>query len=67
MNPKTQPPIFEETVTRIISANKDPPSDGEGVHTVKKRLEFGGDIDVETLKREIVRIARHAYNAHSGE
>ena len=126
--------FYEETVSRIISANKEPPSDvyrmadlvvkhvtaavaelgadyvtigmvaevaagaklgvhvyltylhddevwrgaieatfdgrdgrhSEGVHVVKKRLEFG-DIDAEALKREVIRAARHAYNAYSKE
>jgi hypothetical protein len=35
-----------------------------GVHVVKRRIEFT-DIDAEALKREIVRVAKHAYNAHS--
>jgi hypothetical protein len=38
----------------------------EGVHVVKKRLEFS-DIDAEALKREVIRIAKAAYNAHSKE
>jgi hypothetical protein len=38
----------------------------EGNHMVKKRIEIN-DIDVETLKREIARIAKHAYNAYSKE
>jgi len=36
-----------------------------GVHLVKKRIEFSGDVDAEALKREIIRIAKHAYNAYS--
>ncbi len=36
----------------------------EGTHVVKKRVEFS-DIDTETLRREIIRVARHAYNAYS--
>jgi len=39
---------------------------GEGVHVVKKRLEFG-DIDAEALKREVIRVAKAAYNAYSKE
>ena len=38
----------------------------EGVHVVKKRLEFSG-IDAEALKREVIRVAKHAYNAYSRE
>jgi len=46
-------------------------SDGRhsyGVHVVKKRVEFAEIIDdAEALKREIIRVARHAYNAYSRE
>jgi len=38
----------------------------EGTHLVKKRIEFS-DIDAEALKREIIRVAKHAYNAYSKE
>ena len=38
----------------------------EGVHVVKKRLEFS-DIDAEALKREVIRVAKAAYNAYSKE
>ncbi len=38
----------------------------EGTHVVKKRVEFS-NIDAETLRREIIRVARHAYNAYSRE
>jgi hypothetical protein len=124
--------FYEETVSRIISADKDPPSDvykmadlvvkhvatavaelgadyvtigmaaevaagsklgihvyltyidevwrgaveatfdgrdgrySEGIHVVKKRLEFS-DIDAEALKREVIRVAKAAYNAYSKE
>jgi len=34
-----------------------------GVHVVKKCIEFSGDIDIEALKREMIRVARHAYNS----
>jgi hypothetical protein len=37
----------------------------EGVHVVKKRIEFSGDVDIEALRREVIRVARHAYNAYS--
>jgi hypothetical protein len=40
--------------------------DSEGNHMVKKRIEVN-DIDAETLKREIIRVARHAYNAYGRE
>lgn len=39
----------------------------EGVHVVKKRLEFSDIVDAEVLKREVIRVARHAYNAYSKE
>jgi hypothetical protein len=40
----------------------------EGVHVVKKRVEFAEIIDAaEALRREIIRVARHAYNAYSKE
>ena len=38
----------------------------EGVHVVKKRLEFS-NIDAEALKREVIRVAKAAYNAYSKE
>jgi len=38
----------------------------EGTHVVKKRVEFS-DVDAESLRREILRAARHAYNAYSRE
>ena len=37
----------------------------EGVHVVKKRLEFS--VDAEALKREVIRVAKAAYNAYSKE
>ena len=38
----------------------------EGVHVVKKRLEFIG-IDAEALKREVIGAAGHVYNAYGRE
>ena len=40
----------------------------EGTHVVKKRVEFAEIIDAaEALRGEIIRVARHAYNAYSKE
>ena len=38
----------------------------EGVHIVKKRVEFS-DIDAEALKREVIGAAGHVYNAYGRE
>jgi hypothetical protein len=39
----------------------------EGVHVVKKRVEFSDIDDAEALRREVIRVAKAAYNAYSKE
>jgi hypothetical protein len=35
----------------------------ESTHTVIKRVDYGEDVDAFSLYRELIRVARHAYNA----
>jgi hypothetical protein len=59
--------IHDDDVWRGAVETKFDGRDGrhsESVHVVKKRVEFA-DIDAEALRREIIRVAKHAYNAYS--